>query len=237
MYRKLMLSAILLLLLTLSISAQAAQSLYTEAFAGNGDVNLAGWNGVYDAGGSAGGVVGGFAWVWHSGDCENLIYTNEHTVDILTHTNVEFRFDLRRHSFYGSTPEVSLAVEVGGKWYISKTIFIETTITFQTETLSYDPAKENWDKLTLATARRGPTATSDLSGNITGFGLYSNSQNVGSDCTAEYDNFTITSFDANSSSNSSDFNDDGVVDSFDFAGLAAAWLSESGEPDFNDIYD
>lgn len=49
----------LFLLLTLTLSAQASQVLYTEPFEGDGDVNLAGWQGVYDAGGSAGGLVSG----------------------------------------------------------------------------------------------------------------------------------------------------------------------------------
>ncbi len=237
LYRKLMFSASLFLLLTLSVSAQAALSLYTEAFPGSGDVNLVGWEGVYDAGGSAGGVVGGFAWVWHSSDCENLIYTNEYTVDTSIHPDVEFQVELRRHSFYGSTPQVSVAVEVGGKWYVSKTIFVETTTVFQTQNLAYNSAKNNWDRLTLATAGRGNTATSDLSGNLTGFGLYSNSQNVGSDCTAEYDNFTIMAVDVNSQERFSDFNTDGAVDFLDYSEIAGAWLSESPEPDFNEIYD
>lgn len=229
--------ASLVLLLTLSLSAQAVQVLYSEVFDGDGDVNLAGWEGVYDAGGSAGGLVGGFAWVWHSGDCENLIYTNEYTIDTLTHPDVEFRFDLRRHSFYASTPQVSVVVEVGGGWYVSKTTFVETTTVFQTQTLAYDPAKNNWDELALATAGRGQTATSDLTGDITAFGLYSDSQNVGSDCTAEYDNFTVVSVDANSFERFSDFNADGAVDFLDYSGLAAFWLTDSLGPDFNEIYD
>jgi hypothetical protein len=41
------------LFLTLTLSAQASQVLYTEPFEGDGDVNLAGWQGVYGAGGPA----------------------------------------------------------------------------------------------------------------------------------------------------------------------------------------
>jgi hypothetical protein len=34
-----------------------------------------------------------------------------------------------------------------------------------------------------------------------------------------------------------DFNSDGLVNFYDYAKLAAAWMSSLGEPDFNDIYD
>lgn len=173
------------------VSAQT-QQLYIEDFSGEGDVNLVGWRGVYDANGSKGGVGSGICWVWHGGDCQNLIYTVEYTVGTATCSNVEFKYDLRMHSSYNSTPKVSIAVRVGGNWYVSKTTCASTSTTFATQTLAYDPHKGNWDTLNIATVARGSTATADLSGDITGFGLYSNSHNVGGECTAEYDNFTIT---------------------------------------------
>jgi hypothetical protein len=179
------------LVTSVSVAETQAQQLYIEGFSGEGDVNLVGWTGVYDANGSGGGIGSGIAWVWHKGSCQNLIYTTEYTVDASTYSEVEFKYDLRRHSSYSSTPQVSIAVQVGGNWYVSKTIYTSTSTTFATKTLVYDPAKENWDTLNIATAARGSTASADLSGNITGFGLYSDSGNVGNDCTAEYDNFTV----------------------------------------------
>jgi len=224
----------ILLFLLASANPGVCEQLYTESFTGSGDVNVVGWNSVYDAGGSGGGVTGGFVWVWHKGNCGNIIYAREYTVDISAYSNIEFRFDLRRHSFYSTTPEMSIAVEIGGAWYVSKTILVETSTTFQSKTLAYNPSKDNWDTLNITTLRREATAVSNLSGNITGFGLYSNSRNVGSDCTAEYDNFTIT---GSLSQKSADFNGDGVVNFNDYAAMANAWLTGAGSPDYNETYD
>jgi len=226
--------AVATILLFYCIASGSQQVLYIEDFSGEGDVNLVGWTGVYDAGGSKGGVGGGICWVWHKGDCENLIYTTEYLVDTTTCSNIEFKYDLARHSYYSSTPETSIAVRVGGSWYVSKTIYTSTSTTFATQTLVYNPNKENWDTLDVVTAARGSTASADLSGDITGFGLYSNSQNLGSSCTAEYDNFTITD---SLSQKSADFNGDGVVDFHDYAAMANAWLTGANSPDYNETYD
>jgi len=230
--KKLTCLAFLIWLIT-QVSAANTQ-LYVETFTGEGDVNLVGWTGVYDAGGSNGGVVGGFCWIWHNGDCENLIYTTEYTVDTSTYSDIEFKYDLRRHSGYSSTPQTSITVQVGGSWYVSKTIYTSTSTSFATQTFVYDPNKENWDTLNIATAERGSTASADLSGDITGFGLYSNSQNVGGSCTAEYDNFIVNNIIVYVCP---DFTGDGVVDFLDFSKFASAWLTTLGEPDFNENYD
>lgn len=180
------------LVTSVGVAEAQTQQLYIEGFSGEGDVNLVGWTGVYDANGSGGGIGSGIAWVWHKGSCQNLIYTTEYTVDTSVYSTIEFGYDLRRHSAYSSTPETSIAVQVGPNWYVSKIIYTSASTTFATQTLAYDPNKENWDTLNIATAVRGSTASADLSGDITGFGLYSHSGNVGGDCIAEYDNFTIT---------------------------------------------
>jgi len=221
------------LFLLASTNPGMCEQLYTEPFTGDGDVNVVDWNSVYSTG-SGGGVAGSFAWVWHKGNCGNIIYTHEYAVEASTYSNIVFGFDLRRHSYYSTTPEASIAVEVGGTWYVSKTVFVETTATFQSKTLAYNPSKDNWDTLNIASLSRGTTAASNLSGNITGFGLYSNSRNVGSDCTAEYDNFTIT---GSPTQKSSDFNGDRVVDFRDYAAMADAWLTKAGSPDYNEMYD
>jgi beta-galactosidase len=172
--------------------------------------------------------------VWHNGDCENLIYTTEYTVDLSSPGFIEFNYDLRRHSAYSSTPQTSLVVQVGGNWYVSKTVFTSSSIGFFTESIIYDPVKDNWDTLNVTTAARGATASSDLSGDITGFGLYSNSQNVGGNCTAEYDNYTIIKTEP---TRTPDFNGSGVVDFQDFASLASSWISSEGQPSFNEVCD
>ncbi|UCC22848.1 MAG: beta galactosidase jelly roll domain-containing protein, partial [Planctomycetota bacterium] len=43
--------------------------------------------------------------------------------------------------------------------------------------------------------------------------------------------------DVNSAERFSDFNADGAVDFLDYSAIAGTWLSELGEPDFNEIYD
>jgi len=194
-----------------------------------------GWQGIYDSSGSSGGVTNGFAWVWHSGLSSNIIYTNEYTVDANSSVDVQFSIDLRRHSFYSTTPQVSIAVQVDSNWYVSKTVFTETTTTFTTKTLGYDPNSSNWDTLNIATLVRGSTTASDLSGDITAFGLYSDSINVSSDCTAEYDNFLIENMAV--SEPNADFNGDGCVDSLDLVVLADSWLCFLGQPCFNENCD
>jgi hypothetical protein len=111
-----------------------------------------------------------FAWVFHNADCENLIDTNEFTVDVSEYSCLRFDVDLRRNSSYSTTPETSITVKVGENWYASKTIWTSTSTSFSTKTLFYDPNKNNWDTLDRATAARGSTASSDLSGDITEFG-------------------------------------------------------------------
>ncbi|MBN1764385.1 MAG: DUF4982 domain-containing protein [Sedimentisphaerales bacterium] len=226
---------ILLILAVLFFSAMVpAAELYTESFDGDGDITLAGWNGVYDDGGSGGGIADSIAWVWHNGSCENLIYTNEYTVENPTSSSIEFQYDLRRHSFYSSTPQTSLAVQVGGNWYVSKTIFTSASEVFATQSLIYESGNSLWDTLDINTAARGSTAASDLTGDITGFGLYSNSQNVGGNCTAEYDDFTVI---ADVQVRTADFNGNGVVDLQDFTGFSNGWMTTAGQPGFNEIYD
>jgi hypothetical protein len=225
---------LVIIILQLTPCVYAVEVLYTEQFTGEGDVTEIGWQGIYDSGGSSGGVTNGFGWVWHSGLSSNIIYTNEYTVDANSSVDVRFSIDLRRHSFYGTTPQVSIAVQVDSNWYVSKTIFTETTTTFTTKTLDYDPNSSNWDMLNIATLVRGSTAGLDLPGDITGFGLYSNSQNVGSSCTAEYDNFTIIKTEP---IRTPDFNGSGAVDLQDFVGLASSWISSEGQARFNEVYD
>jgi beta-galactosidase len=227
------LSFIFFLILNL-ISFAPASTLYTEDFTGNGDVSLVGWTGVYDDGGSNGGLADTFAWVWNNGICENMIYTNEYTIEISSSASIEFHYDLRKYSAYSSTPETSLAVQVGGNWYVSKTVFTTSSGSFITQSIIYDPAKENWDSLDVVTAGRGATAGANLAGNITGFGLYSDSSNLGSSCTAEYDNFTII---ATEPIRTPDFNGSGIVDFQDFLDMAYAWISSEGQAHFNEKCD
>ena len=79
------------------ISFADATTLYTEDFTGDGDVSIVGWNSIYDGGGSNGGLSSDFVWVWHNGDCENLIYTTEYTVEIPFSLSIEFQYDLRKY--------------------------------------------------------------------------------------------------------------------------------------------
>jgi len=182
--------SVLLLLAICFVGTAAGDELFSEDFSGDGDVSAAGWHGVYNLS-SSGGVVGGFAWVWHSGDCENLIYTDEYTVDMSVWSDVRFLWE-QRINYNGTTPAVSVAVRVGEDWYVSKQTAVSRSRQFSAETFVYAPGAANWDMMDITTAARGATATADLTGNITAFGLYSDTGPVGGlDCTAEYDNFRV----------------------------------------------
>ena len=171
--------------------------LYEEQFtvASDSDVNAVGWRKVLNSSSTAGIESDSpkFAWVYHKADCENIIDTNEYTVDVSEYAAIRFKVDLRKNSYYTTTPEVSITVKVGGTWYVSKTKWTNTTTTFVTKTLDYTTDKNNWDTLNRATAARGSTAGSDLSGDISEFGLHSDSSNIGGTYkgTAEYDNFNV----------------------------------------------
>ena len=209
-----------------------ADTLYQETFS-DSDLSSAGWTSVL-SGSSGAGIYDSFLWLWHNGDNENIVYTTEYTVEVDSGTSIELQYDLRMYSSYSSTPQTSVIVKVGGSWYVSKSVFTSTSTSFATQSLTYDPAKENWDQLTQSTAARGSTASADLSGDITGFGLYSDSANVGGGCTAEYDNFTVIS---TIEQRTSDFDSSGVVDLSDLAALASAWSASYGDTSYNSQYD
>ena len=220
----------LLALLITPNSVTKAGELYAEDFNGT-DLATVEWTGVFYPGGSDGGITAnGYVWVYHNNASRNVIYTNEYALNTNFFNLQQFSFELSCHSYYGFTPDVSIVVEVEGQWYVSKTVFSETSNIFQLKTLPYNPAKENWDTFDLATVSRGAPASSDLSGDITGFGLYSISN---LSCTAQYDNFKVIGEPVRSR----DFGNDGIVNFQDFAVFTASWLTSSGEPNFNPYCD
>ncbi len=109
--------------------------------------------------------------------------------------------------------KAQLMVRVGGSWYVSASVFTNSTAvtltTFQSaselKTLTYNPAAANWlvlnfdgdynaSTLTTVNSTKGTLAVgtapaSDLSGDITGFGLYLD-RNGGSGNT-RFDSFTV----------------------------------------------
>ena len=218
----------------LILCVSADEILYSELFPGDGDITAAGWHGILDSGGSTCGISGDMAWVWHKGICGNLIYTQESPLDTDAYSDIQFTFDLRAHSYYGQSPLCSIAVQIGGNWYVSKTAFASSSTTFSQQSLLYDSEKENWDTLNSTTLTRWAAAASDLAGTITAVGLFSDSTNTGSDCTAEYDNFAITAVQA---VRTPDFNGSGGVDLQDFEDFTSGWLSSEGDPAFADDYD
>ena len=220
---------LLIVMLLILTGFACADVAYLEEFDGSGEMSVAGWN-SYLASYSSDGIYDSFAWVWHNGICRNLIYTTEAAIEVDSSTTIEFQYDLRMFSSYSSTPYTSIVVQVGGSWYVSKTTFTSTSTSFATQSLTYNPAKENWDVLYISTPARGDTPDNDLSGNITGFGLYSNSVNYEGSCTAEYDNFTIITTQQN---RSADFDESGVVDIADLAALAEAWNTSNGDLFYN----
>ena len=201
---------ILFIIINLIAFVCNADVIYNEEFTANGSGSLSfvGWNGAY-SGSSSAGIYNFFVWLWHSGNNKNLIYTTEYTLDTNTYQNISFEFELRRDSSYSSTPQVSIAVQTGGNWYVSKTVSVVTSTSFSLKTLSYDPCMANWDTLNFSTLARGSTASSDLSGPITAFGLYSDSQNVGGACVAHYNNFIIS---GDTDNNHPEFTNDTIIE-------------------------
>ena len=221
----------ILVLMNLIIGICSADVLYDEqfTFSGSGVMSDVGWSGP-----GSSGVYDSFAWVWHDGDNEKLIYTSEFTLDTDVYQGISFDFYLRKNNTYSATPGVSVAVKIGGSWYVSKTVFSETDSVYSLKTLSFDSSKDQWDTLDFASLARGSTASSDLSGIITLFGLYSDSQNLGGPCTAEYDNFTVS---GNLAQRSPDITGDGKVTLIDLSRIAGSWQSLSGQPEFDSLCD
>jgi len=192
---------IIVIVLSMLVSSQAAE-LYREEFTPptcSWNIATVGWAVVASGGGTSGGLFGlpcgNGVWVWHASNppvgYEAVAYTTEATINTVTHPYLGFQFDLRIN-YNGTTPFVSLAVKVGSNWYVSKQATRSTSSTYAPYHFYYNPAKENWDTLNMTTAQRGSTPAEDLTGNIVGFGMYSDTGPVdGIDCTAEDDNFII----------------------------------------------
>jgi hypothetical protein len=85
------------------------------------------------------------------------------------------------------------AVQINGNtWYININAIPATGTSFATYTLSFSPAKANWQNVTITAsgALMGAPAASDLSGVMTGAGLVFVYTGTGG--TYNFDNFTIT---------------------------------------------
>jgi hypothetical protein len=121
------------------------------------------------------------------------------SIDPATNTGITFGTDLQA-GFNGGNVSAKWLVQVGGAWYASATTVTTASATFVPFTLAYDPTKLNWLTTTGITGT-GTTAVnpavvgapaSDLSGPITGAGLFI--QRTGSNTTGTYnfDNFSVT---------------------------------------------
>jgi hypothetical protein len=138
--------------------------------------------------------------------------TTEYPITIASYNSGSINFSWYQGDA-ATVSKVQLMVRVGGNWYVSAQAFTNSTAvvltTFQSaselKTLTYNPAATNWfllnfdgsyDSATLTTVNStkgtlavGSAAASDLSGDITGFGLYLD-RNGGSGNT-RFDSFTV----------------------------------------------
>lgn len=193
------------------VSSMSFGAIYVEDFEGNmGDWSLAsiGWQAVLGTGTQAGLLTPYWdgtphaAFVEHSVDpagvgYEAVLYTTEYTVDASIE-NVAFEFDFGKGWIDIPTSCLtSLTVQVGGNWYVSKNSTITTVDTIVDYNLQrlfamYTTDMSNWDVLDIATAQRGAGAASDLAGDITAFGIHTDSLVVdGILARTEIDNFTV----------------------------------------------
>ena len=117
------------------------------------------------------------------------------SIDPTLYTNLNLSIETQ-WSYQGANLKNWFVVEVGGAWYIDTNTLITTAQTsasavFYQSSITYNPAKTNWNVLTNTTiAAIGPQASANLSGTIDGIGIYAALSGSGS---WNYNNYLITS--------------------------------------------
>src|SRR5882724_10474858 len=172
--------------------------------------NVANVNAGLDSDGTLAAYTNGFAYS-DQGTLSTYL-TTEYTVNVASYNSGSINFSW----YQGDAAIVSkarLLVRVGGNWYVGAQVFTNSTAvvlgTFQSaselKTVIYDPTAANWLTLNFDGSYDAATSTtvnstkgslaigsapgSDLSGDITGFGLYFD-RNGGSGNT-RFDSYTV----------------------------------------------
>lgn len=200
--------------------------VFSQNFDGNGAMDVVGWRSVMNAGSSAG-ISSGLAWVWHAAQSENVIYATD--VNLPNNSAVRYAFDfaLSKHSYYSCSPLTSIVVRVNNGWYVSKNRYGTASTVFCQRRFIYEPSKIYWDTLNISTGARGSSASSNLSGNITGIGFYSNSVNMAGAGTAVYDYIAISTL---PSQLNGDIDVNGAINYIDLQEFALSYLQQTFNP-------
>jgi len=116
-------------------------------------------------------------------------------------------FNVSQISWYeghSAAAETRVAIKIGDQWYVSNTIFTSTTVSSgdffpnetggaELQTFAFTPTAADWLTLNFtpgSTLSLGDAASSNLSGVISGFGLYVD-KNSGGGFTARFDTYQI----------------------------------------------
>jgi arabinogalactan endo-1,4-beta-galactosidase len=99
------------------------------------------------------------------------------SIDPAPYSNLTFSLETQ-YSYQGTNVSSSLAVQVGGAWYVSTSpmsAFVESAVSadFSETSQAYNPLASSWKNLTFSRGSVivGNNATGDLSGPITGIGI------------------------------------------------------------------
>ncbi len=111
-----------------------------------------------------------------------LYYTNEYTLDRSANTFDSIEWFQNAQS--GGSNGYRAAVEIGGSWYVNDQVFLG----FFSPSLSISGS--NWQSLAFSNLAISGSAAALPSGNITGFGLFTDRSSLSSPF-EEFDNFTL----------------------------------------------
>lgn len=109
-------------------------------------------------------------------------------------SNLTFTVETQ-HSWQGTNLVCHFAVQSGGGWYAATGHELESFVqdaasgSFQKTSLVFNPQAKNWTRLDPATATLGAPAAVDLSGRITGVGIFVKLTGGGS---WDFNQFTVT---------------------------------------------
>ncbi len=183
----------------LAASAARGGTLHEQHFQSN-TLAEAGWQVV---GGSGSGLFydpepNQRVWVGHEAGAglgpPALLFTSNILAQPSACTGLVFRWALDRAPMHAGTPWVSPAVRVDTGWYVATSRYATSLDgEYAMQEHVYRTAAAQWQALNLFTdaVSRGASAPSDLDGDITGFGLYSEKTADTNGWTADYDDVYI----------------------------------------------
>jgi hypothetical protein len=139
----------------------------------------------------------GFFYTTNSAGAAKLGDAAFRSIDPTIYSNLTFSIQTQ-HSWQGTNLASYFAVETGGRWYVATNHPMATYAqdsasgSFEKASLVYNPSARNWTGLTLNATNQvllGAPAPNDLSGRITGVGVFVRMAGGGS---WDFNNFLVT---------------------------------------------